>query len=418
VKLGLIVQKFGGTSVGDLDRIRNVASRVAGTREKGNNLVVVVSAMSGETDRLLMLAREICPDPSQRETDALVSTGEQVTAALLALSLNAMGYSALSLLGHQVRIFTDNQYTMARIQTVDRSRLEKELELGRIVVVAGFQGMDEEGNITTLGRGGSDLTAVAIAAVLEADMCEIYTDVDGVYTTDPNICPEARKISRISYDEMLEMASLGAKVLQTRSVEFGKKHGVPIHVRSSFSDVDGTMVVEEDRDMERVVVAGITYRTDEGKITVKKVPDTPGVAAKIFGPLAEANIIVDVIVQNVSEDGCTDMTFTVLKGDMRRAMKIVDGVARDLNAAGVTSDEGIAKVSIVGVGMRTHSGVAAKMFEALAGEGINIQMITTSEIKVSCVIEDKYKELAVRVLHNAFELGENSVREAPPLTPA
>jgi aspartate kinase len=396
VKLGLIVQKFGGTSVGDLDRIRNVASRVAGTREKGNNLVVVVSAMSGETDRLLMLAREICPDPSQRETDALVSTGEQVTAALLALSLNAMGYSALSLLGHQVRIFTDNQYTMARIQTVDRSRLEKELELGRIVVVAGFQGMDEEGNITTLGRGGSD----------------------GVYTTDPNICPEARKISRISYDEMLEMASLGAKVLQTRSVEFGKKHGVPIHVRSSFSDVDGTMVVEEDRDMERVVVAGITYRTDEGKITVKKVPDTPGVAAKIFGPLAEANIIVDVIVQNVSEDGCTDMTFTVLKGDMRRAMKIVDGVARDLNAAGVTSDEGIAKVSIVGVGMRTHSGVAAKMFEALAGEGINIQMITTSEIKVSCVIEDKYKELAVRVLHNAFELGENSVREAPPLTPA
>lgn len=413
--MGLIVQKFGGTSVANLERIKNVAKRVANTREAGNQLVVVVSAMAGETDRLLALAKEVNPEPSERETDVLVSTGEQVTSALLAIALQVMGYEAVSLLGHQVRIFTDNNYSTARIQSVDRSRLDKELREGKIVVVAGFQGIDEDGNITTLGRGGSDLTAVAIAAVLNADLCEIYTDVEGVYTTDPSICPEARKIRRISYEEMLEMASLGAKVLQTRSVEFAKKYNVPIHVRSSFSDEEGTMVVQEERDMERVVVSGITYRTDEGKITIKGVRDVPGVAAQIFGPLADANIVVDMIIQDVSDEGLTNVTFTVPKGDMPKALTLVKKVAKDLKARGVSFDEDIAKVSIVGVGMRTHSGVAAKMFSSLAKEGINIQMISTSEIKISCVIEAKYKELAIRVLHKAFGLSEGDVRQAPPL---
>ncbi len=413
--MALIVQKFGGTSVANLERIRNVARRVAKTREQGHRVVVVVSAMAGETDRLLRLAREAASEPAQREVDVLVATGEQVTSALLAMTLGDMGYEAISLLGHQVRIFTDSNYSTARIRSVDRSRLMKELEAGKIAVVAGFQGMDQDGNITTLGRGGSDLTAVAIAASLQADMCEIFTDVEGVFTTDPNICPEARKIARISYEEMLEMASLGAKVLQTRSVEFAMKYNVPVHVRSSFSEEEGTMVVAEDQDMERVVVAGITYRTDEGKVTIKKVPDTPGVAARIFGPLAEANIVVDMIVQNVSEEGFTDLTFTVPKGDMERTVRIVEDVARGLGAKGISSDPEIAKVSIVGVGMRSHSGVASRMFAALAKEGINIQMISTSEIKISCVIEAKYKELAVRVLHKAFGLGEGTVREAPPL---
>lgn len=413
--MALIVQKFGGTSVANLDRIRNVARRVARTREQGHQVVVVVSAMAGETDRLLALAKEATPEPSQREVDALVATGEQVTSSLLAMVLEAMGFRAVSLLGHQVRIFTDSNYTTARIRSVDKSRLKKELEEGRIVVVAGFQGIDQEGNITTLGRGGSDLTAVAICAALDGDLCEIFTDVEGVFTTDPNICPEARKIPRISYEEMLEMASLGAKVLQTRSVEFAMKYNVPIHVRSSFSEEEGTMVVAEDEGMERVVVAGITYRTDEGKITIKKVPDTPGVAAKIFGPLAQENIVVDMIVQNVSEEGFTDLTFTVPKTDVERTVSSVEKVAKDLGAKGVTSDTRIAKVSIVGVGMRSHSGVASKMFSALASEGINIQMISTSEIKISCVIDAKYKELAVRVLHKAFGLEEGSAREAPPL---
>jgi aspartate kinase len=413
--LGLIVQKFGGTSVADLERIRHVARRVAKTREEGHQVVVVVSAMAGETDRLLFLAREACQNPNQRETDVLISTGEQVTASLLALALQSMGYPAISLMGHQVRIYTDSTYTMARILSVDKSRLEKELSQGKIVVVAGFQGIDNHGNITTLGRGGSDLTAVAVAAVLDAELCEIYTDVDGIYTTDPNICEDARKIKRISYDEMLEMASLGAKVLQTRSVEFAKRYNVPIHVRSSFSEGEGTMVVQEDQEMERVTVSGITYSTNEAKITIKKVPDRPGVAAKIFSPLADANIVVDVIVQNVSEDGFTDLTFTVPKDELERAIGIVEEVCRELGAKGISHDEEIAKVSIVGVGMRTHSGVASKMFSALASEGINIQMITTSEIKISCVIEAKYKELAVRVLHKAFELDKESVREEPPL---
>jgi aspartate kinase len=412
--VGLIVQKFGGTSVADLERIRNVARRVARTRDAGEDIVVVVSAMAGETDRLLEMSRTICKEPSRRETDVLVSTGEQVTSALLALCLQGMGYPAVSLLGHQVRIYTDSNFTTARVQSVDGARLRKELSLGKIVVVAGFQGIDEHGDITTLGRGGSDLTAVAVAAVLGAKLCEIYTDVKGVYTTDPNICPEARKINKISYDEMLEMASLGAKVLQTRSVQFAKKFDVPIHVRSSFSEEEGTMVVVEDRDMERFVVSGITYRMDEGKITIKKVPDTPGIAASIFGPLAEADIVVDMIVQNVSEEGFTDLTFTVPKGAMEQALRIVERTAENLGAKGTTFDEDIAKVSIIGVGMRTQSGVAAKMFAALASEGINIQMISTSQIKISCVIQAKYLELAIRVLHHAFGLGEDTVQQAPP----
>ena len=412
--MALIVQKFGGTSVGNLDRIRNVARRVTETSDRGNKVVVVVSAMAGETDRLLSLAREVSENPSQREMDALVSTGEQVTAALLALRLNGMGYPAVSLLGHQARIFTDNHHTMARIQNVDNHRIEEELNGGKIVVVAGFQGIDEEGNITTLGRGGSDLTAVAVAAVLKADVCEIFTDVVGVLTTDPRICPDARKLEKISYDEMLEMASLGAKVLQTRSVEFAKKYEVPIHVRSSFEEVEGTMVIEEDRDMEKVLVSGITFRTDEGKITVKKVPDRPGVSAKIFGPLAAEDIIVDMIVQNVSEEDYTDLTFTVPKGDIPRALELMESVSDDLGAKGVTCQQDIAKISIIGLGMRTHSGVASTMFTALATENINIKMISTSEIKVSCVIDAKYLELAVRVLHKAFNLSENSVRPAKP----
>jgi aspartate kinase len=410
--LSLVVQKYGGTSVADLERIRNVARKVAKTRDLGNDLVVVVSAIGGETDRLLALAREASRQPDQREADVLVSTGEQVSSALLAIVLKGMGYPALSLMGHQVRIVTNNQYSTARIRAVDRTRLEKEIQAGKIVVVAGFQGIDEEGNITTLGRGGSDLTAVAVAAVLEADLCEMYTDVDGVYTTDPHICPEARKISRISYEEMMEMTSLGAKVLQTRSVEFANKFGVPIHVRSSFSEEEGTMVIDEDREMESVLVSGITYRSDEGKITIMRVPDKPGVASRIFGPLSEANIVVDMIIQDVSEAGFTNMTFTVSKYDMPQAMRIMKKVAQDLDAKRVISDEAIAKVSIVGAGMRTHSGVAAKMFSALASEGINIQMISTSEIKISCVIEAKYIELAVRVLHKAFGLGEEAVQRA------
>ena len=413
--MALIVQKYGGTSVGDIDRIRNVARRVAKRRDQGNDLVVVVSAMAGETDRLLALAKEASLQADQREMDVLVSTGEQVTSALLAITVRGMGYRAVSLMGHQVRIITNNQYSTARIRAVDRSRLEKEITSGKIVVVAGFQGIDEEGNITTLGRGGSDLTAVAIAAVLEADLCEIYTDVDGVYTTDPNICPEARKIAKISYEEMMEMASLGAKVLQTRSVEFAKKFNVPIHVRSSFSEEEGTMVIEEDREMESVLVSGITYRTDEGKITIMRVPDKPGVAARIFGPLSEANIIVDMIIQDVSEEGFTNMTFTVSKDDMPQALAIMEDVARGLSAKGVISDEDIAKVSIIGAGMRTHSGVASKMFAALASEGINIQMISTSEIKISCIVEAKYMELAVRVLHDAFGLGDDAIQQARPL---
>ena len=404
--MGLIVQKYGGTSVGSIERIKNVARRVIETKKKGNDVIVIVSAMAGETDRLIGLAHQLTEFPDKREYDALVSTGEQVSSALLAIAIQSMGYEAKSFLGSQIRIITDDSFTKARITRIESEKIIKELKEGKIVVIAGFQGIDENGNITTLGRGGSDTTAVAIAAALNSDLCEIYTDVDGIYTTDPNICPSARKLRKISYDEMLEMASLGAKVLQTRSVELAKKYGVPVCVKSSFSDDEGTLIVKEDSEMEDVIVSGVTYSKNEAKISIMGVPDRPGIAARIFAPISDENIVVDMIIQNISEDGYTDLTFTVPKEDYKKALEIVNGVSREIGAKKVISDENIAKVSIVGVGMRSHSGVASKMFKALADEGINIMMISTSEIKISCVIDVKYTELAVRVLHEAFELGK------------
>ncbi|TMA52881.1 MAG: aspartate kinase [Deltaproteobacteria bacterium] len=400
--MALVVQKFGGTSVADVDRIRSVAERVAASRARGDQVVVVVSAMAGETNRLLGLARAIAPSPDDRESDALVATGEQVTAALAALALQQVGVPARSFLGHQVRIETDSAYGRARIVRVDVERLQQTLAAGTVAVVAGFQGVDGEGRITTLGRGGSDTSAVALAAALGAEACEIYTDVDGVFTSDPRIVPRARKLERISYDEMLELASLGAKVLQIRSVEFAKRYHVPVHVRSSFNQEEGTWVVEEEATMNEVSVAGIAHDGDQAKLTLLQVPDHPGVAARLFGPIARANIIVDMIVQNVSEKGATDVTFTVPRGDYEKARALAEGVAREIGAQGVTSELNVAKVSIVGVGMRTHAGIAARMFDVLAAESINIQMITTSEIKVSVVIDAKYTELAVRALHDAF----------------
>ncbi|RLB10667.1 MAG: aspartate kinase [Deltaproteobacteria bacterium] len=402
--MALIVQKYGGTSVGSIERIKNVARRVVDYYRKGNKMVVVLSAMAGQTDGLIELAKKVTDEPDPRELDVLLSTGEQMSVALFAMTVKSMGYEARSLLGFQVGIHTDRLYGKARIHQIDTSRIKKELEKGRIVAVAGFQGLDEKGNITTLGRGGSDTTAVALAAALDADICEIYTDVDGVYTTDPGICPEARKLSVISYDEMLEMASLGAKVLEIRAVEFAKKFNVPLHVRSSFSEERGTMVVSETKDMEKVVVSGVTYNKNEARVTVKRVPDRPGIAARIFKPMFDEGIVVDMIIQNTSEDGFTDMTFTVPKPDFRESMRLVSEVAKEIGAEKVIGDEKIAKVSIVGLGMRAHAGVAQKMFEALAKEGINILMISTSEIKISCVIEEKYTELAVRVLHKSFGL--------------
>ena len=358
--------------------------------------------MAGETNRLLGLARDVSPDPDRRESDVLVSTGEQVTTALLAMALTHLGCPAVSLLGHQVRIATDSAFGKARIQSIDDARIRAELAAGKVVVVAGFQGVDDGDNITTLGRGGSDTSAVALAAALRADSCEIYTDVDGVYTSDPRICPQARKLERISYEEMLELASLGAKVLQIRSVEFAKRYGVPVHVRSSFTDTPGTWVVEEEASMENILVSGVTSERDEAKITLLRVPDQPGLAARIFGPIADANIVVDMIIQNASAAGTTDLTFTVPKADFRQAMTLVETLARDIGAAGIRTDESVAKVSIVGLGMRSHAGVAAKMFRTLAEVGINIQMISTSEIKTSVVVDAKFVELAVRVLHDAF----------------
>ncbi len=402
--MALIVQKYGGTSVGDLNRIRNVAHRVQKTRREGDDVVVVVSAMAGETDRLIQLCHQACDSPGLREYDCLISTGEQVSAALLAIILQSLGVPARSFLGPQVRIITDSAFSTARIQNVEVSRLRKELKAGVIPVVTGFQGVDKKGDITTLGRGGSDTTGVALAAALKADVCEIYTDVEGVYTTDPNICPEARKLARISYDEMLELASLGAKVLQIRSVEFAKKYNVPIHVRSSFTEKSGTWVVKEDEKMERVLVSGVTLNKSEARITVVRVPDRPGIASKIFSPISDVNIVVDMIIQNTSADGSTDLTFTVPKVDMKKALKLVQKTAEEIKAQEVLADENIAKVSIVGAGMRSHSGVASKMFTALSKESINILMISTSEIKISCVIEAKYGELAARVLHQAFGL--------------
>jgi aspartate kinase len=407
--MALVVQKYGGTSMGTIERIRNVAKRVAKTYDAGNDMVVVVSAMSGETNKLVALANDVCEFPDTREYDVLVASGEQVSIALLAMCLKSMGYKARSYHGWQVPIVTDSAFSKARIEKIDDKKMRADLKDGSIVIVAGFQGVDKDGNVTTLGRGGSDTSAVALAAALKADVCEIYTDVDGVYTTDPNICSDARKIEKVSYDEMLELASLGAKVLQIRSVEFAKKFNVDVHVRSSFNDNSGTMVTKEDKDMEAVLVSGIAYDKNEAKIAVMHVPDKPGIAAKLLSPLSDSNISVDMIVQNVSEAGLTDFTFTVAKADFKKALAITRETAKEVSARDLVTDENIAKVSVVGVGMRSHAGVATKMFQALAKEGINIQMISTSEIKVSVVVDAKYTELAVRVLHDAFGLSGKDV---------
>jgi aspartate kinase len=406
--MALVVQKYGGTSVGNLEKIANVAKRVIRTKEEGNDVVVVLSAMSGETDRLIQLAQKAADEPDAREYDCLISTGEHVTVTLLAIMLKGMGYPARSFLGFQVPILTDQAFTKARITNIDTKAIRCELQRGSIVVVAGFQGVDQENNITTLGRGGSDTSAVALAAALQADVCDIYTDVDGVYTTDPNICSNARRLDRITYDEMLEMARAGAKVLQPRSVELAKKFNVPVYVKSSFTDGGGTLVTREEKDMEKEVVAGVTYDRDQAKITVVHVPDRPGVAACLFTALSENNILVDMIIQNASIQGYTDLTFTVSRKDIREATRIISAVMQEVGAEKIEVDDNVAKVSIIGVGMISHSGVAALMFQALAREGINIMMISTSEIKVSCAIEAKYTELAVRVLHEAFGLGKES----------
>ncbi len=401
----LIVQKYGGTSVGNPDRIKNVARRVCRAREEGHDVVVVVSAMSGETDKLINLANQVSDSPDPREMDMLVSTGERVTIALLAMAIQSLGHKAQSFTGRQAGIISDSVHTKARIEKITGDRIKHALKEGKISVVAGFQGITEHSDdVTTLGRGGSDLTAVAVAAALKADFCDIYTDVDGVYTTDPNMVPQARKLDKISYDEMLEMASLGAKVLQTRSVEFAKKYNVPVRVLSSFNDNPGTLVTKEDSDMEKVVVSGVAFDKNQVKVTVSGVPDKPGVAGKIFSEIANNNIIVDMIIQNIAEGGLTDMSFTVPKTDSKKIMELMKKVVAEIGAKGVSLKEDIAKVSIIGVGMRSHSGVAAQMFSALAKEGINIMMISTSEIKISCVIDAKYTELAVRVLHETFEM--------------
>jgi aspartate kinase len=403
----LIVQKYGGTSVGSIERIKAVADRVLRARARGDQLVVVVSAMAGETNRLFALAEQLSDAPNARETDVLVATGEQVSAALLAIRLQALGLPTVSFLAHQLKIITDSRHGGARIRSIDGGRLRAALDGGNIAVVAGYQGIDLEGDITTLGRGASDLTAVAVAAALKADACEIYTDVDGVYTADPNICPRARRLERVSYDEMLEMAGLGAKVLQLRSVELARRFNVPLVVRSSFTEGDGggTWVGQEEKSMEDVLVAGVTLDQNQSKITLAGVEDRAGLAARIFGPIAEAGMVVDMIIQNASADGRTDLTFTVTRSDLRRALELVKLVADEIGAVGVRHEEQVAKVSIVGVGMRTHAGVAAKMFAVLAAEAINIEMIATSEIKVSVVVNAKYGELAMRALHDAF-LGE------------
>ncbi|WP_029522648.1 aspartate kinase [Persephonella sp. KM09-Lau-8] len=398
----LIVQKYGGTSVGSIERIKNVANKVKRAVEAGNKVVVVSSAMSGETDRLLGLTRELSSRPDPREQDMVVSTGEQVAIGLLAIALKELGIDAISLTGWQVPIITDNAHTKARIRKIDTNRIHAELDKGKVVIVAGFQGIDEYGDITTLGRGGSDTTAVALAAALNADVCEIYTDVTGVFTADPRIVENARKIPVISYEEMMEMASLGSKVMQIRSVEFAAKYGVKIHVKSSFIDEDGTWIVEENEEMERVAVRGISHELKESKITVVKVPDKPGIAAKLFKSLGDNNIVVDMIVQNVSHEGYTDISFTVNKTDADFAEEIAKEVAQEVGAAGVERNDRIAKISVVGLGMKTHAGTAGKMFEVLYREGINIYAISTSEIKISCLIDEKYAELAVRALHEAF----------------
>ncbi|MBR9883020.1 MAG: aspartate kinase [Oceanospirillales bacterium] len=403
--MALYVQKYGGTSVGSVERIEAVAEKVKGFRERGDDIVVVVSAMSGETNRLIGLANEIQEHPDKREMDVLVSTGEQVTIALLAMALKKRGVDARSYTGGQVRILTDSAHTKARIQDIETTRMRADLEAGRVVIVAGFQGVDDHGNITTLGRGGSDTTGVALAAALKADECQIYTDVDGVYTTDPRVVAGAQRLDKITFEEMLEMASLGSKVLQIRSVEFAGKYHVPLRVLSSFQDGPGTLItIEDDETVEKPIISGIAFNRDEAKLTVMGVPDIPGVASRILGPISRENIEVDMIVQNVSADQTTDFTFTVHRNDFERAQSILEQVVTELGARGCSGNSKIAKVSIVGVGMRSHAGVASKMFDALAAENINIQMISTSEIKVSVVIAEKYMELAVRALHTAFNL--------------
>jgi aspartate kinase len=414
--MGFVVKKFGGTSVGTLERIRDVAKKVAAARDRGEDIVVVVSAMAGETDRLIRLAYQMAEAPNEREFDLLLSTGEMVSSALLAIALNDMGYAAESFTGRQVGILTDSVHTKARIRKIDGERILQALRQGKIAVVAGFQGIDEHEDMTTLGRGGSDTTAVALAAALGADLCEIYTDVDGVYTADPNLVPDARRLRKISYDEMLEMASLGAKVLQTRSVEVAKIYNVPVLVKSTFQEGEGTLVTQEDAELEKVVVSGVTLDTNQARLTVMGVPDRPGVAAKLFGKISDAHIVVDMIVQNVSEQELTDISFTVPRGDGKKALALVQEVLPEIGARDVKLDARIAKVSIIGAGMRSHSGVATTMFATLARENINILMISTSEIKISCVIDEKYGELAVRSLHEAFGLG--SRREDEPSEPA
>jgi|TARA_B110000977_G_scaffold30477_1_gene40014 aspartate kinase len=403
--MSLIVHKYGGTSVGTVERIKAVAEKIAAKHRSGDKIVVAVSAMSGETNRLIGLANAIHDEPNLREMDVLVSTGEQVTIALLCIALEAAGVSARSYTGGQVRILTDEAHGKARIKEIDSHRIHSDLDAGRVVVVAGFQGADDAGNITTLGRGGSDTTAVALAAALKADECQIYTDVDGVYTTDPRVVPEARRLDKITFDEMLEMASQGSKILQIRSVEFAGKYNVPLRVMSSFEDGPGTLIsLEDDDQMEKPVVSGIAFNRDEAKLTIRGIPDQPGVAYKVLGAISEANIEIDVIVQNVAKDNSATMTFTVHRTDLARGSKLLEKIAADLGAEEVSFDDQIVKVSIVGVGMRSHAGVAATMFEALAAEGINIQLITTSEIKITVVIEERYLELAVRSLHSAFGL--------------
>ncbi|QIK37751.1 aspartate kinase [Caldichromatium japonicum] len=403
--MALIVQKYGGTSVGSIERIQAVAERVKRWRDRGHQLVVVVSAMSGETDRLIKLAKQIQPRPDPRELDVLLSTGEQVTIALVSMALTALGCPARSYTGAQVHILTDNVHNKARIRDIDAARVRADLDAGRVVVVAGFQGVNEQGDITTLGRGGSDTSAVAIAAALKADECQIYTDVDGVYTTDPRVEPRARKLDRITFEEMLEMASLGSKVLQIRSVEFAGKYRVPLRVLSSFDEGEGTLITFEDNDVEDAKISGIAFNRDEAKLTILGVPDQPGVAYQILGPIAEANIEVDMIIQNVAPDGkTTDFTFTVHRNDYPQSLEILRKTAHNLGAREVTGDDNIVKISLVGVGMRSHAGIASRMFAALAKEGINIRMISTSEIKISVVVDEKYLELGVRALHAAFGL--------------
>ncbi len=404
--MALVVQKYGGTSVANIDRIRNVAQRVAKTYDQGNDVVVILSAMAGVTDQLLAMAGKASAQPDKREMDVLLATGEQTTSALLAMMLKQMGYPSQSLLGHQAEVVTDCDYGNARIIEIGTCRMRELIDRKTILVVAGFQGYDIKGNITTLGRGGSDTSAVAIAAALQADVCEIYTDVDGIYTADPNVCEKARKLNTITYDEMLNMASLGAKVLQIRSVGFAKKYDIPVHVRSSFNEEEGTMVVSEDSGMEQLLVSGVTHDSNQARITITKVPDQPGIAAKIFSPISELGILVDMIIQNTRKGGKTDMTFTVPRADFKQTMALASKTAKEIGAEEVLGDDRIAKVSVIGVGMKNHSGVASVMFNTLARENINIIMISTSEIRISCVVEEKYAELAVRVLHTSFGLDE------------